>query len=376
MATMSQSTCPPVIILLVATSLGGVLGCSSTSITPKDGDTGGTAGAAPSAAGGVNEGGDRTGGGPSEATAGVAEAGGGRASGEGGSGGAATGGAAGPGGAATGGAAGPGGAVAAGGVGPIGVGGGGEGAGEPGGATSSGGSGPGGAPADGGAGGHGETVDGGAGGSSTATGGGGGAAGGCLAADDPRVQDLHGCVEDLGVGRVRISYDFESDDQLLDWLGADQTMPPPTIDVLGRLVVATGASLNAVLFVLQMRADALDYRVSLVTGDHINVYVDTVWDGGWAPTYGLGCIQNPEGQSVVVDALWEPSPTPNVVRAGDRYVGSIVVTDSQLSWIVNDIEHVRVYDPRTRSTFRNVAIGAYASEVAFESVVLEGELAP
>ncbi len=321
--------------MLGATVAGVALACSSTSITPRDHETGGTAGARPSSTGGADAGGAAPGGRSSGGSAGGTEGGVGTT---------------GSGGWTPGGGASPGGAAAIGGdaTGET------TGGSEPGGAAPDGGDGPGGA--------------------DTGEGGGGGApSGGCLNPGHPLVQGLHGCVEDLGGGQVRISYDFTTDAQLLDWFGPSGS-PDPTIDDQDRLVVDAGGYPHVAVFARQMRADSLDYRVRLLSGNHINIYVDTVWDGDWAPAYGLGCIHRSDGQNVVVDESWEPAPTPGPVMVGNRYIGSIVASDTTITWTVNDVVHERTYAARTRSTLRNVAIGAYGSEVAFEGIVLEGEL--
>lgn len=184
---------------------------------------------------------------------------------------------------------------------------------------------------------------------------------------------LHGKVESLGDDRVRVTYDFQTADQLQDFVSTYSEFATVSL-AGGRLLVQRVGDANAPIaarLVKGFKADSIRYQAELVDGNHINVYLGTRWDGAWNPVRGYGVIHSPDGRLFVGNGsrLDLPATTPPV--PGVVYTGTIVATDAGLTWTF-DGETASFAQPYYGGTSRTIALGGYASSVAFDNIVLEG----
>jgi hypothetical protein len=218
------------------------------------------------------------------------------------------------------------------------------------------------------------------------SGSGGGSGGGSLVPADE--YGLHGVAEDLGSGLLRFSYDFSSEEQLLDFPAAAACPPNARELISGALIVDSTPSgevtgLKLVEFVRALRVTRLSFRARIEQGSHINAYVDLVNSGAWAPSTGLGIIHRSDGVITTQGgSVSEPlafSPTaitgqPELLvwskytleLGGGSGTATLSVGETSASFATG------TYFPTSRA----LGLGSWESVVAFDDLVIEGELDP
>jgi hypothetical protein len=191
-------------------------------------------------------------------------------------------------------------------------------------------------------------------------------------ATNPNVN--HGSVVTLPDGRVRITYDFSDAQQKYDFI----VNSPGTRRELnnGRLIVShagEGSELKAALYKYNLRIDRLTYRAELLSGDHVNFYLNTIWDGNWAPTLGCVGIHRADGRLVAMNGTVTATTDTTPVATRTSYLGDVVLNASGMDWTVNG-GLVSLASPCYAGTDGTVGLGGFGSDVAFDEVVIEGQL--
>jgi hypothetical protein len=226
-----------------------------------------------------------------------------------------------------------------------------------------------------GTGGTGEFTTGGSGngGSANASGGQAGAPttgnGACSPALAP---DLHAsCVEDLGQGVLRLSYDFAAADQLLDW----SSSPGASVSVSQKALVVTSASNDIGVAILRKKLHVYktSYQVTLLAGNTTNWYINTVWDGRWNPAAGYGGYHDYTGRGFLINGSKYTPADVSPLSVGVLEDVVIEQTDTQLSWTQVGVVMTENVAP-VPVTDRNLALGAWESSAAFYNLVIEATL--
>jgi hypothetical protein len=187
---------------------------------------------------------------------------------------------------------------------------------------------------------------------------------------------LHGQVEDLGNGRVRVTYDFEDADQLLDWIPANADNSDLTIED-GRLIVTKTVAADIVSSSLLDRGvyvDMMTYDAEIIDSDHINVYMGVVWDDDFNPAIGYGMIHRNDGKLFSDNGLvYELGGDP--IEFDHVYHGTIYADPDEISWTVDD-ETLNFAVDYEYDVTRSIGFGTWSGVVAFDNIVFEGELEP
>jgi len=204
-------------------------------------------------------------------------------------------------------------------------------------------------------------------------GGAGGAGGANCAAGATLVPELHAaCIEDLGQGKVRITYDFASANQALDWSPATDA----TVAVnQGALVVTapTGGGIGAAIFKKQLHVDKASFRVLLLSGSTTNWYINTLWSGSWNPDAGYGAYHDTTGRGFIINGTeYSPSDV-SPLSVGVMHNNTVEQSDTQIKWTQDGTVMTETVTPLP-VTNRILALGAYDSSAAFYNVVFEGTL--
>lgn len=191
--------------------------------------------------------------------------------------------------------------------------------------------------------------------------------------------DLHGVVEALENGKVRISYDFSSADQLLDW-------DTPEIDsthleiVDGKLKVSyvgTSGDFGIARFKKELRTDLLQYDAEVInTNDiyyHINFYVRTLWDNSWKADQGYGGIHRGDGRLFAFKGVSDTPSWGQAIVPNHQYEVVVKISTNKISWDIDgDIETRQgQFDTNTN---RSLLLGGWRSTVLFDNIVIEGEM--
>jgi hypothetical protein len=186
---------------------------------------------------------------------------------------------------------------------------------------------------------------------------------------------IHGAVENLSGGRVRITYDFSNVQQKYDFIVNDAAGTRRELND-GRLIVSHGSvssDLKVALYKYNLRVDRLSYRAELLAGDHVNLYLNTIWDGNWAPSVGCVGIHREDGRIIAVNgtAIATADTTPVATRT--VYAGDVVLDGTGLDWTVNGAQ-VSLDTACYSGNNGTFGIGSYGSDVAFDQIVIEGVL--
>ncbi len=185
---------------------------------------------------------------------------------------------------------------------------------------------------------------------------------------------IHGAVENLADGRVRISYNFSDEQQKFDFVPANDATRRELND--GRLIVSSADAsdlLKVALTKYNVRVDHVAYNAEVLAGDHVNVYMNTIWDGGWAPAVGCGGIHRNDGRLLTFDGSATATTDTTPIAARTPYVGEISLEPSAVTWSVNDVS-VSVDSACYAGTDGALGLGGYDSDIAFDGIVIEGTL--
>lgn len=187
---------------------------------------------------------------------------------------------------------------------------------------------------------------------------------------------LNGEVEEIGNGRVRITYDFETAKQLEDWLPADPTETSVFIQD-GRLhmeYIEHGGESFVAFLDRGLRVDSMTYETELLDGNHINIYIGTEWNHSWLPKVGFGLIHRWYDRRFTVNGEFF-SVGGSGAKKGNIYTGEIIAESDEITWTVND-ETFSIGVDYPNDVTRSLLIGGFSSNTAFDNIIIEGELEP
>jgi hypothetical protein len=195
--------------------------------------------------------------------------------------------------------------------------------------------------------------------------------------------ELHGAVESLGDGKVRITYDFSSADQILDWDTPDNDSTSLEIvdGVLKVSYSAGGRELAITRFKKELRTDLLRYDARVIEAEddkyHINFYVRTLWDGSWQANQGYGGIHRDDGRLFTFKGVSDNQAWGSKIINDHRYAVVVTISDltstSEISWDVDGKIETRQGQFDT-NTNRSLFLGGWRSTVLFDNIVIEGQL--
>lgn len=191
--------------------------------------------------------------------------------------------------------------------------------------------------------------------------------------DDPIDWGLNGVVEEIGDGRVRITYDFETAEQVNDWLPPNPDEASATIED-GRLIVSGSAYFSAALLIRELRVDYLTYEAEIVAGNHINIYLGIEWDDSWNPAVGYGLVHLTGGKFYTENGTQTLLGGTHAV-VGQLYQGEIIAASDRITWTVDE-ETFEIPLEYSSDVTGSLSVGGYNSTVAFDNLVIEAELAP
>lgn len=191
--------------------------------------------------------------------------------------------------------------------------------------------------------------------------------------EDPIDWGLNGQVEELGDGRVRITYDFETEDQLEDWLAVDSDNTDIAI-VDGRLVISGTRMLGYTLLTRGLRVDSLQFEAELLTGSQITTYLGVEWDGARYPAIGYGLAHFNGGRGYSANGVQANLGGTGIVT-NQVYQWNILAEADGITWTIDD-EAVTIPLAYSDDMTKSLAIGGYSSQTAYDNLVIEGELAP
>jgi acylphosphatase len=186
---------------------------------------------------------------------------------------------------------------------------------------------------------------------------------------------IHGSVENLADGRVRITYDFSTEQQKFDFIVNDTAGTRRELND-GRLIIShssVSSALKVALYKYNLRIDRMSYRAELLAGDHVNLYLNTIWDGNWAPNVGCAGIHRQDGRIIAVNGNVSATADTNPVAPRTVYTGDVVLDGTGIDWTVNGTL-VSLDSPCYSEDNGTFGIGSHASDVAFDQIVFEGEL--
>jgi len=184
--------------------------------------------------------------------------------------------------------------------------------------------------------------------------------------------DLHAsCVEDLGQGVLRVSYDFAAADQALDW----SSSPGASVSVSQKALVVTSASNDIGVAILKKKLHVykVSYQVTLLAGNTTNWYINTVWDGRWNPAAGYGGYHDYTGRGFLINCSKYTPADVSPLSVGVLEDVVIEQTDNQLNWTQVGVVMTENVAP-VPVTDRILALGAWESSAAFYNLVIEATL--
>jgi hypothetical protein len=188
--------------------------------------------------------------------------------------------------------------------------------------------------------------------------------------------ELHAHVEPLDGGRVRIHYDFEDPAQLRDWrlLIPDQSRMRISRGRLHLQWTGVGDEELAVAVLDRpIRADVLELSAEVISGDHINWYLQTEWPPvEWCPPHAFAGIFR-AGRVFCVDGE-NTEDQPPEVEERHVYRMRVEVHEDRLLWHVDGLEPIDHPIEPHRAPDRMLGIGTWSSHVAFDDIIIEGEL--
>ncbi len=193
---------------------------------------------------------------------------------------------------------------------------------------------------------------------------------------------IYGDVEELSDGRWRVRWTFDDPREGEDFEPVDAVGTHVEVRD-GRLHIWWDESIPeeehapiAIAIVRQFRVDRLDFRGEIITGDHLNWYIDVAWQPQeWLPERGLAGIHRWDGRLMLVHGEEHPVPGSAEARTGHVYEVAVTATDEAVRWSVDGVEH-RVAARRVMATDGALGLGAWDSHVAIDDVVMLGEPGP
>jgi hypothetical protein len=122
-----------------------------------------------------------------------------------------------------------------------------------------------------------------------------------------------------------------------------------------------------------LRVDSISYDAEILNGNHINLYLSVEWDDSWNPAVGYGLVHQQNlkfytenGKMTKIGG--EPA------EEGVVYGVDIMTIPEGLLWTQGS-ETLTVNIDYPDEVTRSLAIGGWESVVAFDNLVIEGQLA-
>lgn len=188
---------------------------------------------------------------------------------------------------------------------------------------------------------------------------------------------LHGAVAELPNGLCRVTYDFSDAAQLLDWQLAPNTSTE--LSSVNQLMLVTyvadpAIEMAAVRFKLPLRPTRLAFQGTTLGGaSHLNAYLAVQWTGSWSPSFGYGCIHRSDGRLFTAAGASFSTGDSTPLAVNHTYSVEIMMTSTKIVWTSDassvTYDSVAIYQGKDR----HIALGGFASTVAFDDVVIEGE---
>ncbi len=188
--------------------------------------------------------------------------------------------------------------------------------------------------------------------------------------------------EDLGGGVVRYTYDWSTQDQLLDWLptsGATisrSSGTPPLAVISGGTTDVRGMRWNRPIAVSRITASA---STSNAAQRHVNIYanLDDEWNGSpWNANPSIGTISAGSSTFWMLDGIGETFACPTLA-ADVFYDFEFTVSSTEISRTcsVNGTRYART-GTYAQAADGRIALGAYAGTTSWGTVVIEGAPSP
>jgi hypothetical protein len=123
-----------------------------------------------------------------------------------------------------------------------------------------------------------------------------------------------------------------------------------------------------------VRVDVLELSAEVLEGDHINWYLQTVWEQGeYCPQKGYAGIFRQGGRLFCIDGEDQPEQPPGTVE-GRGYQMRIEVHDRHIVWHVPGHEPIEHRIGGYRKPNRRLGVGCWGGHVAFDDIIFEGQL--
>lgn len=200
----------------------------------------------------------------------------------------------------------------------------------------------------------------------------GGAASADCAAGKLLVPDLNAaCIEDLGQGKLRFTYDFATTEQGQDF--APSTGATVSVKGGALVVVPAEGDTGIAIFKKQLHVNRASFKATLMSGTTLLWYVNTIWSGYWNPDAGYAGYHDYTGRGFIANGTEYPPAEVTPISVGVLQSNTIEQTDSELTWDQDGSVIKQTVAPLP-VTDRIFGLGATRSSAAFYNVVFEGTL--
>lgn len=201
----------------------------------------------------------------------------------------------------------------------------------------------------------------------------GGAGNGSCAAGAALAPDLHAaCIEDLGQGKLRLSYDFSDASQALDW--SSSTGAAVSVNQRALVIVSPeGGGIGVAIFKKKLHVEKASFSFTLLSGNTANWYINTIWSGSWNPDSGYGGYHDYTGRGFIINGTEHSPADVSPLSVGVMHENTVEQSDSEIKWSQDGSVMTQTVSPLPVKD-RIFALGAYDSSAAFYHVIFEGTL--
>ena len=177
-------------------------------------------------------------------------------------------------------------------------------------------------------------------------------------------------------GKVSFHYDFSSKDQLADWVTEGEAQ----VEIKdGKMWVKKGDP-GVVRFKPELRVERLVVNSSCVQYDdaqHINVYLNTRWNGSWEGEWGVGFILRGDYALFCLDGRSTENVFPLECKENVTYKQEFKVSPAgAISWTVDGKEWFKKSAAKIAGRSGHVLLGAYNATATFDDIIIEGYIVP
>ncbi len=191
------------------------------------------------------------------------------------------------------------------------------------------------------------------------------------------VRDWAGETETSPDGRVTIRYEFADAREGTDW----EAMPveggaSARVEVRDGALFVSGGTPAVARFRPPLRAERVRVVATCLPGDwtnHINVYLNTQWQGNWEGNGGAACIHRSDGLLFCLDGRVEAEGLPPPCVAGRSYDHTIDLDEEgNLVWTIDGEVVHRAHAAGIAGRSGWILLGAYEAEVRIDRVEITG----